>query len=288
MTFSAFLPPGDLVDQWQGLVDARSGVGGSEFRGHLQLERHRVDGEDALGAGQARALDRRGPEAADADDDHVVAGPDISGIDRRSPAGGDSATDQARLVQRIVIEDLDAGRLVDHGVLGEGAQAHHRGQVLAARRVVAVGPVGLSSHHELGADVAQIRVTAGARGAFAAGRDESEDHVVARAQALDPGADLLHHAGALVTSDDRVHAPEVAGPHVLVAVAHPRCGDSDQDLVRLRRVEPNRLDLPVLTDAPEDRCFRFHVHLIWIEPHDCRRRPRPSGPAPHLRWSWDG
>ena len=263
-------------------------MGGPEFGGHLQLERHRVDGEDALGAGQARSLDGRGTEAADADDDHVVAGLDIGGIDRRPPSGGDAATDQAGLVQRIVVEDLDAGRLVHHGVLGEGAEADHGGQVLAARRVVTVGPVGLSPHHELGADVAQIRVTAGARRALAAGRDESEDHVIARAQVLDPGADLLHHAGALVASDDRVHAPEVAGPHVLVTVAHARRGDSDQHLVRLGRVELDRLDLPVLTDAPEDRCFRFHVHLIWIEPHDCRRRPLRSGRAPLLRWPWDG
>ncbi len=78
-----------------------------------------------LGAGQTGALHRRRADAADADHRHVVAGPDVGGVDRRAPAGGDAAADEAGLVERDVVEDLDARGLVDHGVAGEGAEADH-------------------------------------------------------------------------------------------------------------------------------------------------------------------
>ena len=89
--------------------------------------------------------------------------------------------------------------------------------------VVAVGSVGLSAHHELRTHVAEIGVTAGTGRALAARRDESEHHVVTGAQVLDPGTDFFDHTRPLVAPDDRVHAPEVTGPQMLIAVAHTRC-----------------------------------------------------------------
>ena len=231
-------------------------MGGPEGGGQVALELHRVDGEDHLRAGEACALHGRRPDAPDADHGHVVTGPYVRRVDRGAPAGGDAAADEAGLVERDVVEDLHARRLVDHGVGGEGAEAHHGGDVLAPG-VVAHRSVELLARHEDAADVAEVRVTRGARGALPAGGDEAQHHVVAGGQAGDAGTHFLDHPGALVSADDGEGHGHVAGEQVLVGMAHARCRQLDEDLALLRRVELDGLDAPRLT-VPQNSCFGLH------------------------------
>ena len=178
----AHVAPGLLLDEREGLLDRGRDVGGAEGGGEVALQLDRVDGEDHFGAGEAGALHRRGSDAADADHGHVVARLHVGRVDRRAPAGGDATADEAGLVERDVVEDLHAGRLVDHRVRGEGAEADHGGDVLAPG-VVADGAVDLLARHENAADVAQVRMPGGAGRALATGGDEAEHHVVARNEA---------------------------------------------------------------------------------------------------------
>ena len=231
-------------------------MGGAEGRGQVTLELHRVDGEDHFGAGDAGALHGGGPDAADADHGHVVTGLHVGRVDRRAPAGGDAAADEAGLVERDVVEDLHAGGLVDHRVGGERAEADHGGDVLAAG-VVAHGPVELLAGHENAADIAQVRVSRGAGGALPAGGDEAEHHVVARGQAGHSGTHLLDHPGALVAADDGQGDGHVTGEQVLVRVAHARRRQLDEDLALLGGVELDGLDAPGLT-VPQNSCFGLH------------------------------
>src|SRR3712207_7368184 len=53
-------------------------------------------------------------------------------VDGRAPAGDDAAPEQAGLVERHVVLDLDAARLVHDGVVRERAEQAHEAEVLAA------------------------------------------------------------------------------------------------------------------------------------------------------------
>ena len=247
------------MDEPEGLFDGRRRVGRAERGGQVTLELDGVDGEDHLGTGEAGALHGGGADATDADHGHVVAGPHVRRVDRRAPAGGDAAADQAGLVERDVVEDLHARGLVDHGVGGEGAEADHGRDVLAAG-VMAHGAVELLPRHEDAADVAQVRVAGGTGRTLPAGRDEAEHDVVARGQAGHTGTHLLDHAGALVAADDGKGDGHVAGEQVLVGVAHARRRQLDEDLALLGRVELDGLDAPRLT-VPQNGCFGLHGAL---------------------------
>ena len=115
-------------------------MGGAELHGLLPLVLDRVDGEDVLGAGQPGALDRVGADAADADHDDGVAGLHVGRVDGGAPSGDHAAAEQAGLVERDVLVDLDAAGLVDDRVVGERAEQAHQAEVLAlgvvARRAV--------------------------------------------------------------------------------------------------------------------------------------------------------
>ena len=89
--------------------------------------------------------------------------------------------------------------------------------------------------------------------------------MVAGLEGGDAGADLHDDAGTLMATDEReelrAHEIEeilgrhhVAGDEVLVGVAHSCHLPVDEDLVRLRRVDGDLLDLPGLVDSPEDCC----------------------------------
>ncbi len=101
-----------------------------------------VDGDHVARAGRGRTLDRVDPDAADADDDHRVAGVGVADLDGRSPSGGHTAAEQRRLAQRDVVLDLDQRGLVDGDVGREGAQQTHRRQWRPVGGVQAVGVIG--------------------------------------------------------------------------------------------------------------------------------------------------
>ena len=73
-----------------------------------------------------------------------------------APAGDDTAAEQAGPVERHVVVDLDAAGLVDHRVMGEGAEQTHQPHILALG-VVAAGAVGdLTAEAQQRPEVAQV------------------------------------------------------------------------------------------------------------------------------------
>ena len=95
-----------------------------------------------------------------------------------------------------------------------------------ARRAVEHEPARLV------AERAHRRLSADAVAALAARGDVARAHVIARLHGLDPGADLLHHAGRFVTEHDGQGVWIVAGDDVEVAVADAVRGPLHQHLVR--------------------------------------------------------
>ena len=101
----------------------------AELAREIELPRHGVDRDDAARAGDAAALDRREADAAAADHDRRVAGPDARGVERRAEAGRDAAADQRRAVERHVGADLHQRVLVHEHALGEGREVRELVQV---------------------------------------------------------------------------------------------------------------------------------------------------------------
>ena len=178
---------------------------GAELHRLLALELDRVDGDDPLGAGELGALDGVGADAADTDDGDRVAGLDLGGVDRRAPAGDDAAAEQAGPLERHVLVDLDAARLVDDGVMGERAeQAHRQPEVLALRAWWRAVPSDICMPMRSDAtEVAQVRSgrssSSGQRPQ--AGMNPNTTWSPGASQ-LTPVADLQDDAGALVAADD--------------------------------------------------------------------------------------
>ena len=115
--------------------------------------------------------------------------------------------------------------------MAERAEQAARADVAAAG-VVARRAVGLQPAEDAGAEIAQVGVAGGARHAAATRRDAGEHDVVAGREPVDALADLQHHAGALVPTDDGQRHRQVAGDRVLVAVAQPGGGELHQHLTR--------------------------------------------------------
>jgi hypothetical protein len=147
MTLLAIVPHGRLLDQRERLLHRRRGVGGAELHRLLALELDRVDGPDLLGTGERApwmALAPMPPTPTTA----TVSPGHLGGVHRRAPAGDHAAAEQAGLVERDVLLDLDAARLVDHGVVGERAEQAHQAEVLALGVVAgrAVGDLETEPH----------------------------------------------------------------------------------------------------------------------------------------------
>src|SRR5215469_8249956 len=70
-----------------------------------------VDADDHVGADHPAALDDIEPDPAEAKDDDIGSGLDFGGVDDRSDASRDAATDVADLVERRVLADLGHGDL---------------------------------------------------------------------------------------------------------------------------------------------------------------------------------
>src|SRR3546814_14265110 len=70
------------------------------------------------------ALDHVEADAAEAEDDHIVAHLHLGGVNDRSHAGRDAAADIAARLERRVLTDLRDRDLGQHGAVGEGRAAH--------------------------------------------------------------------------------------------------------------------------------------------------------------------
>ena len=189
-------------------------------------------------------------------------GCDLGRVHRRAPAGDDATTQQAGPVERPFLVDLDAAGLVGDGVMGEGAEpADGQMQVLAPGVVTAGAVRQLHARRGGSAEVAQVRMARGTARALAAGRQEGEHDVVADLERADARADLHHDAGTLVAADARRlagDAGEIAGHHMLVAVAHAAGSQLDQHFAGLRRIEVDLFDAPRRVSFPQNRGFGLH------------------------------
>ena len=252
---------GELLRELVRLLGAGRGVGGAEVLGRLALVGERVDGDDVGRAGVRGALDRVGADAADAVDDHGLAGHDVGGVHRGAPAGRHAAADEHDGLQRQVLVDRHAARLGDHRVLAEGAEHAHRADV-GAVVVEAERAVGQAAVEDRRAVVADVRVPGGAPAAVAAYGQERGDDVVALLDAAHAGPALLDHPGALMAADDREAGDDVTVAQVLVGVAEPGRHPSDQHLVGLGLVELELGDLPVGPGFPQHRCLGLHEALL--------------------------
>src|SRR6185437_7912566 len=99
------------------------------------------------------------------------------------------------------------------------------------------------------------------RAATARGQEAKYDRV-ALLDMLDLGPDLDHLAGALMAADDRERHRDVAGHKVLVGVAQAARREFDQNLLRLRRVEFDLIDLPLLMHAIQHRGLGLHRLIL--------------------------
>ena len=82
-----------------------------------------------------------------------------------------------------------------------------------------------------------------ARLADATGGHEHEHHVIAPGQVVDPGANVLDHAGALMPQGHRQWPWAHTFQHRKIRMTYPGGVHPDQNLALLRRVEVELLDL---------------------------------------------
>ncbi len=213
-------------------------VGGPEHLGQVQLRADHVHGDDAAGAGDGRAVDRRQADPAAADHRHGFTSPHIGRLDHRADAGGHRAADQGGAVQGHVLAHGHAGVLVDQHLFGEGGQVEelvHAGRGLSQAGFVALGPLGV------GAD-AQGHVPGQAVFAMAAIGRQAGDHVVARLHRSHFRPYLFDHASALVAQHGGQGIGIGAFVEMQVGVADPGGDGADQDLVRAGLVDLHVLD----------------------------------------------
>ena len=105
---------------------------------------------------------------------------------------------------------------------------------------------------------AEIVLLAAAVEAHVAGGRPVDDDVIARAHAVDLGADFLDHACPFVTEHDGKGATQVAGDHVPVAVADPGGDQAHPHLTRFGWQDFDFFDLEGVSSLVQNGGF-----------HDC-------------------
>ena len=104
--------------------------------------------------------------------------------------------------------------------------------------------------------------------------------MVARRDVIDPVADRLDNPRALVTEDHRpasVAELAVGEPHV--GVTHAGCGDADEHLVRLRRIELHVLDRDGALWMTQDDRSHPTRHCSSVSKSGSTPSPGPTGGA---------
>ncbi len=241
------------------VVDVRIDVGGTEFERLVAFPLDGFDGEHITRAGVHRTLQRRHPDAAEADDGHVFTGPDRGRPGRRAPARRHAAADQGRRREGDRRVDLDERGPVHDQVRRIRPEQRVRVDVLAAR-LNPKRPVGhRCTRHQTHSQVAQIPLTGLARPAFAAGRDERRGDVVTGHEVVDALADFDDDTGTFVTAEHRECGHrDIARDDVMVRVAHARDLECDLDLTPARVADLDLLDRPRLVEVPDQRALGFH------------------------------
>src|SRR3546814_11878960 len=89
-----------------------------------------VDGENLARAGDPRALDDRGADAAATEYRDARPGFDLRGVERRTDAGQDRAPDERGAIERNILVDLHHRPFWQEHELGETAKIGERDQKL--------------------------------------------------------------------------------------------------------------------------------------------------------------
>src|SRR5213594_1147987 len=153
---------------------------------------------------------------------------------------------------------------MNDGAGSEGTGREDAGEMLAIART-ADARLGDS----LG--LAEDRITASADRARATGDAPRDDDPVIRPHGGHPASDVLDHAGAFVTEEDREgHAPAVRDLDVEIGVADTARSQADEDLVVPEIIEGNRLDSDTLAGRVQHRppiahCARGYAPPVSIE-----------------------
>src|SRR5881396_1441241 len=102
-----------------------------------------VNPNNQVRAGHAGALDHVQADSSQSEDDDVVAGLNLGGVDHRADARGDATADIADLVKWGVFAHLCYANLGEHRVVGKGGCAH----VVVEHLVVKRKPACPVRHH---------------------------------------------------------------------------------------------------------------------------------------------
>ena len=120
-------------------------MGGTQRSGQVELGCNHVDGDDLVGSGDTRTLDRREADTTAADHGDGLARCDLGGAEHGSHTGGDAAADQRRTIEGHVLVDLHHGVFVDQHHLGVGATGAGTGDRFAACTTQTGGLTGLAN-----------------------------------------------------------------------------------------------------------------------------------------------
>src|SRR5262249_13117584 len=144
-----------------------------------------------------------------------------------------------------------------------------RAQAVLKRRPVREAKAARPVHEHprcavLGDHLAEVRLPGAAVPARAARRNEAQRDVVSRRHVRDVRADRLDDTRALVAHDGGpLPGTEVAVRMADVRVAHAGRGDANEDLVGLRRIELDLLDLDGPARMTENRSANAHQPIRY-------------------------
>lgn len=121
-----------------------------------------------------------------------------------------------------------------------------------------VGPVELRSGQYVGTQIAKVGVSGRTRAAVPTGGDERQDHMVARLNRGDLGADLLDDPSPFMATYHRIRHRKITRHQVVVAVTETGCGKAHPHLMLARRVKVHLLHLELLVLPMKHSCPSFH------------------------------
>ncbi|ALC07201.1 hypothetical protein CDES_14480 (plasmid) [Corynebacterium deserti GIMN1.010] len=250
-----------LTGELRGVDD----VGGAELLGPLQLLRINVHRDDGGRTGDLRTGDRGHAHATEAENGDGLAALDLTGVDGRTQAGHDAATQQTGGSRISIRVDLGALALMDQGLLGKRTDTQGRGQLGAVgqghllRRVVGVETV------------LQVALAAGA--ALATHRPPVQDDEVADLDVGDGVTDGLNDTSRLVAQQEGKLIRDVAVTVRQIRVAHTRGLDLDDDIMgtRIRNDDLGLLDRCSLASCDDsgdssahDILLRLVNDVVWL------------------------
>jgi len=243
------------------------GVGCAELLGGFEFPVDDIDGDHLGSAGEGGALDGVHADAAEAEDGDDFTGTDLATLGSGAHTGGNTAGDETRLVERDIGVDLDDRIDGCNRVLTEAADHSELADFLAIFGAKTEGAVELGTDGRLGSAIAEDGDASETPAAFATGRDESQEHVIAGLYLGDAGTDPLDDSGSLVAGDDGIACGMVAGREVPVGVADTGSDHLDEHFTGFGFIQIQFFNTKHLSWTMEHSCLRLH----WLLPSPINR-----------------